>query len=160
MKKIRTILIICMGNTARSPVAEYLAKYYSHINNITLEIESAGFINAFNYIQPQSKAYLDLKGIKYSDFKPQLINHNLLKKFELIITMERSHKDKILNNYKSIDNLKNKVYTLKEFNYENENLDIIDPYYGSSKEYYKILEIIEIYIEKMIKRIIKINESK
>ncbi|MBY8982270.1 MAG: hypothetical protein KGD57_04925 [Candidatus Lokiarchaeota archaeon] len=159
MKSIKNILIICTGNTARSPVAEYIAKYYAQKYGINLKINSCGLFNAFNYMQPQSRAYLDKMGINHSDFRPQVVNLKLLKEADLIITMERYHKEQILYNYELDDSIKSEIFTLKEFNGDKEDFDIIDPYNGSSSFYKKILEIIKNNIEKMIQKIININNS-
>ena len=157
MSKISRILLVCLGNTARSPAAEYLAKYYSNKKGARLILESAGFINAFSYMQPQSREYLNSKGIDHSDFHPQIINRKLLEKQDLIITMEESHASEIKGNYSGIVDIDKKTYTLKEFNGDTEELDIIDPYYTSSNTYKKVLKIIDENIEKMINKIIQIN---
>ena len=159
MDKIKRILLVCLGNTARSPAAEYLARYYSKEKEINLIIESAGFINAFSYMQPESQAYLNEKGIIHSDFRPQIINRRLLEKQDLIITMEQSHASEIKNNYSGIVDIAKKTFTLKEFNGDEEELDIIDPYYTSNNTYKKVLRIIDENIEKMIIKIAQINNS-
>jgi protein-tyrosine phosphatase len=150
---IEKILFVCYGNTARSPVAEYLARQYAEINELDLEFESAGFINAFSYIQPESREYLDSKDIDYYNFHPQLITSRLIESHDLILTMENSHKIEILRKYPTIPNIKNKVFTLREFNGETVDLDIIDPYYGSYKTYQKVLKIIDENISKALKKI-------
>ncbi len=158
MKKIKRILMVCLGNTARSPVAEYLARYYSKELDADLIIESAGFMNAFSFIQPESQRYLDSKGIVHSDFKPQLITRKLLENQDLILTMESSHSIDIIQNYNIIKDIDKKTFTLKEFNEETYNIDIIDPYYTSSKTYEKVLKIIDQNVEMAIKKIIKLNK--
>ena len=157
MKTIQNILFICLGNTARSPAAEYLAKYYAKKYNIELNTKSAGFINAFSYMQPESQEYLNSKGIDHSDFKPNLISRKLLEKQDLIITMERSHIEDVIRNYGEIENIRNKIFTLKEFNGESNDLDIIDPYYTSTATYKYVLKTIDENIEKLIKKVNKIN---
>lgn len=162
MDKIKNILWVCYGNTARSPVAEYLAKelknkYENELQNVTFE--SAGFINAFSFIQPESRQYLDSKGINHSDFSPQTINHELLEKQDLILTMERSHALEIIRNFDTIENIEKKTFTLKEFNGETDNVDIIDPYYTSNETYYKVLKIIDAHVKKATEKIIEINKS-
>lgn len=146
-----------MGNTARSPAAEYLAKYYAQKYGLNLHIESAGFFNAFTYMQPQSSSYLYQKQIDHSNFRPQTINRALLERFDLIITMEKSHKRDIINSYGDIKGIKDKLYTLKEFNGA-QNTDIIDPYYASSQTYSKILEIIDENVENLILKIYDMND--
>jgi len=160
MSKITKVLITCFGNTARSPAAEYLARNYAKEKGVDIIFESAGFINAFSYMQPESQEYLNAKGINYSDFHPQIINRKLLEKQDLIITMEKSHADEIRDNYSGIVDIDKKTFTLREFNGEKEELDIIDPYYESTNTYKKVLRIIEDNIEKLINKIIQINQLK
>ena len=160
MKRITKILLICLGNTARSPAAEYLARYYANKKDVNLIFESAGFINAFSYMQPESQDYLNAKGINHSDFRPQIINSKLLEKHDLIITMEVSHAQEIRDNYPGIVDIDKKTFTLREFNGDIEELDIIDPYYTSTNTYKKVLRIIDENIEKMINKIIQINQLK
>jgi len=160
MDKIKRILLLCLGNTARSPAAEYLARYYANKKGVNLTIESAGFINAFSYMQPESQAYLTDLGINHSDFRPQIVNRKMLEKQDLIITMERSHALEIKDNFPGVVDIDKKTFTLREFNGDTEELDIIDPYYTSTNTYKKVLRIIDENIEKMINKIIQINQSK
>ncbi len=159
MNKIRRVLFVCLGNTARSPVAEYLARYYAEKLYVDLEFDSCGFINAFDYIQAESRAYLNEKGINHSDFIPKILNLRLLEKQDLILTMENTHSKDIKNTFTNIQEIEKKVFTLKEFNGETHDIDIIDPYYASNETYREVLKIIDDQVEKAVKKIIKINNS-
>ncbi|MFX1454362.1 MAG: hypothetical protein ACFFDB_03220 [Promethearchaeota archaeon] len=159
MNKIKRVLFICLGNTARSPAAEYLARYYAEKLNADLIFSSAGFINAFSYMQRQSQEYLDSKKINHSKFHPQLITKSLLEKQDLILTMEKTHSLDILNTYNSIEDIDKKVFTLKEFNDDDDYIDIIDPYYSSSEIYKQVLKIIDTNVKKAIQKIITLNNS-
>jgi protein-tyrosine-phosphatase len=162
IKKIKNVLFVCMGNTARSPAAEYLAKGLKQKYNEQLKeikFDSAGFFNAFSYMQPESRNYLKSKGINPSDFLPKVINKNLLDQFDLILTMEQSHSTDIIKNYNDLKDIGKKTFTLKEFCGDINDIDIIDPYYTNSSVYMEILEIIDKYIEKAILKIIEINKS-
>ncbi|MFX0141808.1 MAG: hypothetical protein ACFFDN_49685 [Candidatus Hodarchaeota archaeon] len=55
--------------------------------------------------------------------------------------------------------MRKKTFTLKEFNGETHNTDIIDPYYTSDDTYRKVLRIIEDHVEKAIKKIKRMNDS-
>ncbi|TFG25963.1 MAG: hypothetical protein EU532_10990 [Promethearchaeota archaeon] len=151
-----------MGNTARSPAAEYLAKglkkkYDNELSDINFD--SAGFFNAFSYMQPESRNYLKSKGIHASDFHPKVINRNLLETYDLILTMEQSHSKDIIKSYSEVKNINKKTFTLKEFCGEVNDFNIIDPYYTNSNFYVKILRIIDKYVEKALLKIIEINKS-
>ena len=154
---IRHILIVCSGNTARSPVGEYLAKLYAQKHDVDLHIESAGEFNAFAYMQPESQEYLNSKNINHSDFKPQTLSFSLLKKQDLIITMTKQHKENIINDFGNIQDIENKTFTLKEFT--GGKGDIIDPYYTNRATYMKVMKEIDNLIEKMIQKIKQINEK-
>ncbi|TXT61348.1 MAG: Low molecular weight protein-tyrosine-phosphatase [Promethearchaeota archaeon] len=150
MRNITKILFVCTGNTARSPAAEYLAKYYAKKAGLDIKFESAGFINAFSYMQPESRKFLDKMKIDHSDFSPQLVSGDLIKKHDLIITMERSHKTRIINTYSQLGEIQKKTYTLKEFTGASGSLDIEDPYYTSSSRYREILNAIDENIKKLM----------
>ena len=159
MNEIKSVLFVCLGNTARSPVAEYLAKYYAQKYDLNLRIESAGFINAFAKMQTESHEYLKLKNIPHDDFSPQTVNTALCKEFDLILTMEQRHQNMIFKSCNTIENIRRKTFTLKEFNKIEGNLDIIDPYYGSHKKYEEILKTIDQNVEKAILKIKKMNSN-
>ena len=157
MKKIKQVLFVCLGNTARSPAAEYLARYHAEKLHADLTFDSCGFFNAFSYMQPESRKYLDSKGIKHSDFIPKIINRSLLEKQDLILTMESKHSRDIIQNFDNNRDLEKKIFTLKEFNNEIHDVDIIDPYYTSNDTYSKVLRIIDENVEKAIKKILEEN---
>jgi len=159
MNKVKHVLFVCLGNTARSPAAEYLARYHAEKLNVELNFDSCGFFNAFSYMQPESRMYLDSKGIKHSDFVPKIINRNLLEKQDLILTMERTHSKDIKSQFNNIYDIDKKTFTLIEFNGETDNLDIIDPYYTSSTIYKKVLKIIDHNVKKAVEKIIYLNNS-
>ncbi|MFW9999097.1 MAG: hypothetical protein ACFE9Q_07000 [Candidatus Hodarchaeota archaeon] len=159
MNKIKQVLFVCLGNTARSPAAEYLARYYAEKLNVNLNFDSCGFFNAFSYIQPESRNYLDSKGIKHSDFMPKIINRHLLEKQDLILTMEIKYSQEIIQKFLNVKDIEKKTFTLKEFNGETHNIDIIDPYYTSDDTFRKVLRIIDENVEKAVKKIKEINES-
>jgi protein-tyrosine phosphatase len=167
--KISNVLFICYANTCRSPAAEYLAKglkqtkYKSELKDVNFD--SAGWHDAFDYAQTETINYVQAKDLDISDFRPKVITRELLKKQDLIIGMERYHLVKIKNKFKDLrKELNGKLFTLKEFNnaYEKDSkkdLNIPDPYRTGVENYNKILRIVEENVEKLIKKIIKINIS-
>lgn len=160
MNKIQNVLFICYANTCRSPGAEYLARYYAKKYNLTnVSFSSAGWHDAFDHAQPETINYTKDKGINMSDFRPSIITRELIEKADLIIGMERYHLTKVRKKFKDIkDKLKDKMYTLKQFNGAND-FNIPDPYMTGLENYNRILKIVDENVELLIKKIIKINKS-
>ena len=145
MLKIQRILFICYANTCRSPAAEHFAKdlkynkYKSELKDIIFD--SAGWHDAFEDAQPETKNYVQDKGIDMSDFKPKVITKELIEKQDLIIGMERYQLTKVRNNFREIkETIRDKLYTLKEFNgAEKKDVNIPDPYKTGLENYNLIL---------------------
>ena len=75
--------------------------------------------------------------------------------------MERYHLIKLRKKFKDLkESLKGKLFTLKQFNgADKHDLNIPDPYKTELNNYNKILDIVDENVEKLVKKIIKINES-
>jgi protein-tyrosine-phosphatase len=74
------------------------------------------------------------EGVNLSDFQSSQLTPDMVKQSDLILTMKRSHKSRVLMMNPIA---KRKVFTLKEFAGETQNFDIDDPY-GRGIEAYKI----------------------
>ena len=158
---IDRVLFICYANTCRTPAAFELAKLYA--KRIGLEgvmFDSAGWHMAFDHAQPETIEYLKLKGVEMNDFRPKPITRDLIEKQDIIIGMERYQLTKIRNKFKDMkDQLKGKLYTLKEFNGAGkQELNIPDPYKTGRKQYFEILEIVEKNVELLVQKVKEFNQ--
>ncbi|MFX1322132.1 MAG: hypothetical protein ACFFAQ_10860 [Promethearchaeota archaeon] len=162
MPKVKRILFICYANTCRTPAAEHLARFYTNQYGLKDVIfDSAGWHDAFSNAQPETINYIKKKGINIQAFHPKLITRELIENQDLIIGMERYHLIKLRKKFKDLkENLKGKLFTLKQFNgADKHDLNIPDPYKTGVENYNKILDIVDENVEKLVKKIIKINES-
>jgi protein-tyrosine-phosphatase len=158
---IRRILFICYANTCRTPAAEKLAEYYAKKYDLTgVSFDSAGWHIAFDHAQLETIDYIKSRGIEMEDFRPKLITRSLIEKQDLIIGMERYQLTKVRNNFKDLkENLKEKLYTLKEFNGAGkQDINIPDPYKTARKTYFEILEIVEKNVELLVQQVKKMNQ--
>ena len=150
---MKTILLICTGNTCRSSMAEAILKdMLRNSETITEDIRvlSAGIWAIEGQgASPHSIEVLKNKNIDLSNHRSRPLTRELIEESDLILTMTGNHKRQILN---AMPKAKDKVFTLKEFA-EEDNLDISDPYGQSIEVYSSTAEEIEKALKKVISKL-------
>ena len=162
MGKIKNVLFICYANICRSPAAEVLARHYAEKYNLDgVTFDSAGWHKAFDTAVRDTKDYAKEKGIDMSDFESKTITREMIEKADLIIGMEKYHLLKTRKTFKDLrEELKKKLFTLKQFNEaERKDWNIPDPYETGRENYFRIIKIVEDNVEKLVKKIIEINNT-
>ena len=149
----KSVLLVCYGNICRSPMAEGFLKRMleDYGGSVKVEVLSAG-LNAFGGPPTrEARTVMRKRGIDISSFTSRQLTEELIEKADLILTMERSHKYRIASwNLES----ESKVFTLKEFAGETDDLDIGDPYGRGIAAYKACAEEIELNLIKGLKKIV------
>lgn len=149
----KLVLFVCYGNICRSPMAEgFLKKMLEDFNEpVKIEVLSAG-LNAYGG-PPTSEAIKVMRGegIDISSFTSRQLTEELVEKADLILTMKKSYKDRIISWHLQSGR---KVFTLKEFAGETDELDINDPYGGGIVTYQTCAKEIKLTIIKALKKIV------
>lgn len=145
------ILFVCTGNTCRSVMAEaLLKKLWPEEESDRVKIHSAG-IAAFHGSLP-GKMTLEVlreKGINASSYRSARSEGAALKTADLILVMEKDHRERILHLYPPT---RGKVFLLKEFATGSKE-EISDPMGGSYQSYEECLREIEENIKGIIKKL-------
>jgi protein-tyrosine-phosphatase len=129
----------------------YLKKMISE-RNLKIQVSSAG-LNAQGL--PPTKETLEIMKKEQTDLPNRTatqLTRDLLEQADLVLTMEEIHKKAILFYYPQF---KDKVFTLKEFAGETEDLNIQDPYGKDITVYEARHEEIKSSIIKSFDKIIK-----
>ena len=89
------------------------------------------------------------------------LSKEILENQDLIIGMEKFHLLKVRHRFKELrEQLRDKMYTLKQFNgADKRDYNIPDPYMTGFENYNNIMKIVEENVEKLVKKIAKINAS-
>lgn len=109
----KTILLVCTGNTCRSPMAEALLKRALEDVDEEMQVLSAG-TSAISH-QPAAREAIEAleeKGISLQEHSSRPLTLELIEEAWLILTMTMSHKDQII---KMAPWSADKVFTLKEY---------------------------------------------
>lgn len=138
---MKTILLVCTGNTCRSSMAEALLT--SILKEMGVEadyrVKSAGTA-AFSGDKASINAIkaLEEKGMDLTGHRSTPITIDVIEEADLILTMTQGHKAGVIN---FVPTSKEKVFTLKEFGYKDgpekiDSYDISDPF-GYAIEVYR-----------------------
>jgi len=148
----KKVLFVCTGNTCRSVMAQELLKKMLKEKGIeNVKVSSAGIAALPSYgISGILEKVLKEEDIEPSCHRPTPIDSEVLRDADLILVMEKRHKEAILE---IAPEVKNKAFLLKEFAGEKENLDIPDPIGQPEEVYRKRLEEIKGYLLKIVEKI-------
>ncbi len=153
MGLIKNILFVCTGNSCRSVMAAELLKKMLKDKAVNFKINSAG-TSALEGMGASSEAQRVMlkEGIDVSVHRSRRINNEMLEKADLILVMEKVHRDIILNMMPEADK---RTYLLKSFvenKPENYDLDIPDPIGKPAEVYESDLIVMRESLEGMIKK--------
>lgn len=134
---INNILIVCMGNICRSPIAEGLFKQYATSHKLSLSVSSAGITACVGQSAHLFAQQLMLeKSMDISDHRAQQLNEELLRKADLVLVMEQSQLTIIKNQFPFTQG---KLFTLGKWS----NFEIPDPINRTLNEFQAIFKLIE-----------------
>lgn len=85
---IRRVLMVCLGNICRSPIAEYVLR--ERLANPEIVVESAGIAAVPGArIDPKALYVLDRHGIDGDPHVARRLDRKMLEEADLVLTMER-----------------------------------------------------------------------
>lgn len=129
------ILMVCLGNICRSPLAHGIMQDIAEKNNFDCEIESAG-TSSFHVGEkpdPRSIAIAAENGIDISHQRSRLLTAEDLDYFDLILVMDKSnYKDAIA--LTKTESQKEKIQLFLELG-DSEVTEVPDPYYTQGFDY-------------------------
>ena len=161
---IRRILLVCTGNTCRSPMAEMLLRDMAARRRILLEVRSAG-VAALDG-QPFSENTVEVLRRRNVPVPPGAAASSLtgdaVSWADLILTMTMRHKQMLLTLFPETAG---KTHTLKEYALAAETcgadiaaltggLDIADPFGGPLDLYERVAEEIGGLLERVLDRLV------
>ena len=136
------ILMVCLGNICRSPLAEGILQF--KVDSSMIQVESAG-LEKFHVGELPDKRSIQVASENLLDITDQRARHFKVSDFDLYTTiyaMDKFVYNKLLKMAET-DAAKLKVKLILNEVFPDENLDVPDPYYDSIfafRNVYKMLD--------------------
>lgn len=124
------ILMVCLGNICRSPLAEGILRHKSSKRKLNWFIDSAGTGAWHIGERPDPRSVLTARkhGIDISEQRARQLKQEDLDKFDLILAMDQNNYREILRLAEN-DKHKKKVQLIMNFNQPESNEAVPDPYW-------------------------------
>lgn len=150
------ILMVCLGNICRSPLAEGILKHKCIQHNLAWEIDSAG-TGKWHLGSAPDKRSIEVAakhGIDISSQRARTVNSTDYEKFDLIFAMDMANYSDLMS-WALDKNEEDKIKLIMNEVYPNQNKGVPDPYFDNNgfQQVYTMLDnacdkIIEHYSTK------------
>ena len=147
------ILMVCLGNICRSPLAEGILKDKAEKAGLNWKIESAG-TNGFHNGEaphPLSQKVALTRGIDISNQRSRQFKLSDWKEYDRIYALATDVLQDMRKMSKTAFDPAKADLLLNEL-YPQENQDVPDPYYGAEPGYHDVFDMIDQACEKIIER--------
>ena len=141
---MKKILMVCLGNICRSPMAEGLMQDKIDSYQLDAVVDSAGFEPFHKGDHPDHRAQHTLfkHNINISAQKSRLFNTSDFDKFDQIFVMDRYNFQDVKSVARNAHDLE-KVDFLLNTVYPGSNKEVPDPYYGGADGFEKVYQMID-----------------
>jgi len=147
------ILMVCLGNICRSPLAEGILR--SKLDENYFFVDSAGIGNWHQGETPDQRSIEVARkhGLDISNQKARQFSTTDFDIFDYIYAMDQ-------NNYNNLIALsqnqqaKNKVKMIANEIFENQNIEIPDPYWGTIDDFEYVYQMLDKICTKIVEKLI------
>ncbi len=138
------ILMVCMGNICRSPMAEGIMKDVLKGSKQNILIDSAGTLDYHAGETPDVRAVKKAKehGIDISSQRARAFTVEDFDNFDRIYVMDQNNYQEIIKKARSEAD-KTKVSMIMNEVYPGENIDVPDPYYGGIQGFEDVFQMLK-----------------
>lgn len=145
------ILMVCLGNICRSPLAEGILAHKSEQHGLAWEIDSAATLT-YHIGQPPYPNSIKVakdNGIDISHQRARLIQEDDFSYYDKIYAMSADVIDLI---HRRFPHIKPKVSLILEESDEFTDKEVPDPYYGTHQDFVKVYQMLDKVCDHIIQK--------
>jgi protein-tyrosine phosphatase len=145
------VLMVCLGNICRSPLAEGILKHRAKENGIDILVDSAGtgFWHVGQKPDRRSIAVAEKNGIDITCQRARLFKKEDFQKFDVIYAMDENNLNELMKKAKN-DEEKRKVKLIMNELSPEQNIPVPDPYYGDDSGFDEVFQMLNLVAEKIL----------
>ena len=152
------ILMVCLGNICRSPLADGLMRKKINDNKLDVIVDSAGTSGIHAGESPDFRMCQTAKkfGTSIDDLRSRKFIIEDFDNFDVIYVMDKSNKSNILQLARNEED-KKKVQLILNQTYPGQNIEVPDPYYGGEEGFIEVYHFLDKATDCILEKI-KNNE--
>jgi protein-tyrosine phosphatase len=150
------ILMVCLGNICRSPMAEGLMKAKIEKYHLYAEADSAGFESFHTGDPPDRRALQTMKnhGIDISSQRSRMFRATDFDRFDYIYVMDHNNYSDVHSMSEHNEQMAKVDYILNVIN-PNRNQPVPDPYYGGNEGFEKVYQLLDEATERIALKLLE-----
>jgi protein-tyrosine phosphatase len=150
---MQKILVVCLGNICRSPLAEGIMLKLISEKNLPIQIDSAGTSNFHAGEKPDTRTVLNAKkhGIDLSLLRARQFSKKDFDNFDAIYVMDKSNMTNVLALAKNKEH-EQKVELFLNSLFPSQNMEVPDPYFGGEEGFEEVFNLVYSACEKLIEK--------
>lgn len=149
------ILMVCLGNICRSPIADGLLRSKVAQANLPVEVDSAGTSNQHVGEAPDPRMRETAKsfGVSIDDLRARHFVVADFDRFDIIYAMDQTNFNNITRLARSADD-KTKVRLILNESHPGKNLEVPDPYFGGKQGFIDVYNMLDEATDSILKNVI------
>lgn len=148
------ILMVCLGNICRSPIAEGILRKKISENLLGWTVDSCGTANYHVGMPPDDRMIKEGKenNIDISNLRARQFIKKDLDNFDVIYVMDESNYIHLQKLYGEETNF-NKVQILLKEDPSSKLINVPDPYYGDSQDFKEVFNLLNKHLDLVISKL-------
>lgn len=150
------VLMVCLGNICRSPLADGLLREKVLKNNLDVEVDSAGTSGHHVGEAPDARMRVTAKkhNISIDDLRARQFSVHDYDEFDLIYVMDASNYNNVVKLARN-EKEKAKVKMILNETMPDENIAVPDPYYGGDQGFEDVFKMLDEATDMIITKMLK-----
>lgn len=138
------ILMVCLGNICRSPMADGWLREKSKQYQLNLEVDSAGTANYHVGSKPDSRMrkHALTYGVSIDELRARQFETADFDAYDIIFAMDQSNRTNILKLARNEADRQKVRLLLNELE-PHSDMEVPDPYYGNDQDFKHVIELLD-----------------